>query len=275
LGGLSRGRTCALVALAVLFVATIDCTAGRAEDNPTKFAYEGEVEYCRKTEARPFALNDDKRILCFDGWITSDTDLSVAEGLAPDGLFVVRSFGGSVAKAIALAGLLHDKHARVVVYDYCNSACAKFLFIASDQTFVRRNSLVVFHNVRSGLRDCFQFEAAHDNGRPTLQSSPCPGVPIEAQALYRSVVALQTGFLKDRTTGPGFDPPESTYVRRVLKSMLDETGVYPTNVGWMWNPRNYPPTLKTKVTYEAYPESQEEVDAIAARFRRSKVIFDP
>jgi hypothetical protein len=44
---------------------------------------------------------------------------------------------------------------------------------------------------------------------------------------------------------------------------------------WMWNPRFYKAVFKTKVTYEAYPESQAEVDEIAVRIGYRGVLYDP
>jgi hypothetical protein len=275
LSRLRRCRAYIFALLSVLLIAALEYKSGRAEDvSSAKFAYESEVEYCRKTEAKPIALSDDKRFLCFDGWITPDLDLSLTDGLEQAGLFIVRSFGGSVEKAVTLANLLHDKHARIIVYDYCNSACANYLFIASELTFVRRHSIVVWHNGDSGLRDCFQFETSGGNGPPSLKKSPCPDVPIEAKARHWQVEALSDKFLKERTIASGFDPPESFYVRKILKNLLDATGVFP-DVGWMWNPRYYRNVLKTKVSYEAYPESQDEVDEIVARFHFRRVIYDP
>jgi hypothetical protein len=92
--------------------------------------------------------------------------------------------------------------------------------------------------------------------------------------LYWRVETLSDKFHKERTVAPGFDPPQSFHVRKVLKNMLDATGAYP-DVAWMWNPRFYKNVLKTKVLYEAYPESQDEVDEIAARFHFRRVIYDP
>ncbi|WP_315739073.1 hypothetical protein [Bradyrhizobium sp. SZCCHNR1093] len=40
------------------------------------------------------------------------------------------------------------------------------------------------------------------------------------------------------------------------------------------NPR-YHVFFKTKIIYESYPESQDEVDALAARHRLGRVIHDP
>jgi hypothetical protein len=56
--------------------------------------------------------------------------------------------------------------------------------------------------------------------------------------------------------------------------MFEGTGVLP-DVAWTWNPRYYASALKTKIVYEAYPESQAEVDELAARFRLRRVIYDP
>jgi len=113
------------------------------------------LEYCRGNVTRPIALSDDQSILCFDGWITLGQDFSSVKNLKENGLFVVRSFGGSIITATALADLLHERHAIVVVYDYCNSACANYLFIATDQTVVRKNSIVVWHHMESGF-DAFR-----------------------------------------------------------------------------------------------------------------------
>jgi len=49
-------------------------------------------------------------------------------------------------------------------------------------------------------------------------------------------------------------------------------------VGTACNP-SYAARFKTKIVYEAYPESQEEVDAILRQFlwtyRGARVIYDP
>jgi len=262
--------------LCVLLFASLNYEIGKADDIVAdKFVYERAVEYCRGSVTRPIALNDDKSILCFDGWITPNLDVSLVDNLKQNGFFVVRSFGGSVETGIALADRLRDKHAIVIVYDYCNSACASYLFIATDQTVVRKNSIVVWHHIQSGLSDCFQMRTSGDEGPKSLQRSPCPDVPAEEQVSHWRVKTLSDKFFKERTVPPGFDPPpQSFHVRKVLKRILDATGAYP-DVGWMWNPRFYKNVLKTNVSYEAYPESQAEVDEMVARFHFRRVIYDP
>ncbi len=42
--------------------------------------------------------------------------------------------------------ILRDRHAPVVVYDYCFSACANYPLIASDLTYVLKGSSVLRHN---------------------------------------------------------------------------------------------------------------------------------
>jgi hypothetical protein len=57
--------------------------------------------------------------------------------------------------------------------------------------------------------------------------------------------------------------------------MFEGTGVYP-DVAWTWNPRYYARSLKTKITYEAYPSSQAEVDAMVSKLRLGqRVLYDP
>jgi len=93
------------------------------------------------------------RVLCFDGMIARDLDVSRANGLMQDGLFVVRSSGGNAAPAIELSNLVRDRHATVVIYDHCFSACAVFFFVASYQTYVLKCGLVVWHNPVSPYAD--------------------------------------------------------------------------------------------------------------------------
>jgi len=46
---------------------------------------------------------------------------------------------------------------------------------------------------------------------------------------------------------------------------------------WTWNPRYYAGAIKTKVVYDAYANSQDEVEAIAAAKVpiRVRILYDP
>jgi hypothetical protein len=257
---------------------SLNCVIRDASAASETFAYESAVEYCRGNVTRPIALSDDRRILCFDGDIF-DQDFSLIENLKENGLFVVRSFGGSIDTAIPLAGLLRNRNAIVVVYDYCISACASYLFIATDRTVVRKNSIVAWHHLKRDF-DCFQMKSAGDVGPKSMQRSLCTGTSPREEAIELQVQELHARFYKDRILDPGFgagiEPPQSYHVRRALKNMIDGTGAFPgPDVVWMWNPRFYKNVLKTTISYEAYPESQAEVDEIATRFGLRRVIYDP
>jgi hypothetical protein len=273
----------------VLLFGSLNCESRTASAASEKFVYEDAVEYCRGNVTRPIALSDDQSILCFDGEITSDQDLSSVKNLKENGLFVVRSPGGSAVTAMDLAYLVRDRHAIVVVYDYCISACTAYLFVATDQTAVRKSSIVAWHHAYSdnddGVPECFEMQPSHDGGPKTLQSALCPLASKELRSSYARLGELSRQFFKERSLDPdsfgtGFEWPQSVHVRRALKNMLDATGGFPRAV-WMWNPRFYKDLFKTKVFYEAYPESQAEVDELAARFdfRRQfgfrHVIYDP
>jgi hypothetical protein len=273
-----RRSLCTLVYFCGFLLGSLNCAISYARAASEIFAYESAVEYCRGNVTRPIALSEDRTILCFDGGIFNQ-DFSAIESLKENGLFVVRSPGGSTATAIALAGLLHDKNAIVVVYDYCISACAHYLFIATDHTAVRKNSIVAWHFMHGSGLECAEMKSYGDDWPKRLQVSLCPSVSWELQTLHRKAEALSLRFYTERTLVPrlfglGFDTPQSIHVTKILKSMMNETGALP-DLLWMWNPRFYKAVFKTKVTYEAYPESQAEVDEIAARLGYRRVIYDP
>ena len=83
-------------------------------------------------------------------------------------------------------------------------------------------------------------------------------------------------FYATRIVDPLFQhPPQSFTIRRLLRGMFEGTGSYP-DVAWTWNPRYYAGTLKTKIIYEAYPGSQNEIDALASKFRfPRRILYDP
>jgi hypothetical protein len=261
------------VFLILLFV--FDPRESRAQQETVdERIYHLAAEYCHGTVPRPMALSSDRQILCFDGWVDDSLDLSLARDLANHGLFVVRSFGGSATTAIALAYVLRDRHATVVAYDYCLSACASYLFVASDQTYVLKHALVAWRSSVSGFDDCTSVETPRDEGPRKIKRIPCPDTSPANLAKHKAIMSAVNSFYSDRAVNPLFDPPpDSIYVRRTLINLYEETGVFP-NVLWTLNPRHQA-TFKTKITYEAYPESQEEVDAMAARLQLGRVIYDP
>jgi hypothetical protein len=266
-----------LCCCALLFEA-MNVSITTANASSETFPYEDAVTYCRGNVARPIALGDDQKILCFDGVISPDQDLSSVNDLKTNGLFVVRSFGGDPLRAIALAGLLHDRNA-IVVYDYCFSACAQFVFIATDQTMVRKSSIVAWHFARGY---CDPLQPSKDQGPGELQRSSCADDLPEKIAVQQYLAEVMFLFYSERVVDPKrfermLDPPQSFHVTKALKSLLGDTGSLSEYVAWTWYPRFYKNFLKTEITYEAYPESQAEVDEIAARFgyRAGRVIYDP
>lgn len=264
-------RLFALLVMPVLF----SPGEGHAEQHASdREIYHLAAEYCRGSAPRPMALSSDHRVLCFDGWADDGMDLSLVRDLADHGLFVVRSFGGNVTTAIALSDLLRDRHATVVVYDYCLSACAGFFLIASDQSYVLAGSLVAWRSPVTGFDDCASLIAPRDSGPKKIQRIPCPDISSDHLAKHKAIISAVHRFYSERTVDPQFDPPpQSLHVRRVLANSYEETGVDP-NLAWTLNPRHQS-LFKTKLDYEAYPANQEEVDAMAARLHLGRVIYDP
>jgi len=263
-----------LFAVLALLVLLSPCVS-RGEDRPSDSEiYRLAVDYCRAPVPRPMALSSDQKVLCFDGWIDDGMDLSLARDLREFGLFVVRSLGGHDATAVALAHLLRDRHATVVIYDFCISACANYFFIASDQTYVVADTIVAWHGIAVGSADCASFKTFRDQETERIERVPCPGVPRKEVVEYYQAKSALARFYSERALAPISDvPPQSAYVRRTLKNLYEMKGIYP-NAGWTLNPR-YHAAFKTRIVYEAYPKSQEDVDALAARLQLGKVIYDP
>jgi hypothetical protein len=70
-------------------------------------------------------------------------------------------------------------------------------------------------------------------------------------------------------------PAISLYVEKIVNSIFAETRVY-RDIAWTIQPRFYPHRFKARIVYEAYPESQSEVDDMLAREHWNiRVIYDP
>jgi hypothetical protein len=220
------------------------------------------------------ALDLDQRVLCFDGEIVPDLDISLIDRLQDSGLAVVRSVGGNLLSAIRLAEALLERNATVVVYDYCLSACASFLLVASMKAFVVKNTLVAWHSPVAPYL-CPLLRQAMDGGPRRLDKDVCAHAPAGFRSSYEHYKELHRRFYGLRAIDRTFEaPPQSIIVRRILQNKFGGIGDYPANLMWTWNPRYHAGQIKTQIYYEAYPQSQDEVDALAMRLR-ARVIYDP
>lgn len=240
--------------------------------NVAKANYADALAFCAGSVTRPLALRDDKKVLCLDGLLFHEVEVAPALDIKPDGHFVVRGLGGDAVAMIKLAEILEARRATVVVRDYCFAACASYLLIASAEAIVPKNALVAWTNLKRGSNDCFKFLETNDRGAPRFVAGDCasPLHPPYGDPLYGRKLKFYARRARIE------EPPESVAVRRVLKRRFDETGKYPSEMFWTWNPRYYASALKTKVVYEAYPQSQDEVDALRAQLQlQYPVIYDP
>jgi hypothetical protein len=268
-------RAATLVALSASFLVCGGLETSRAQQ-PDFSVYARAVKFCRGEIKRPTALDLDKRVLCFDGNILSEQDISIANDLEANGLFVVRSFGGGdLVPVVRLADLLRARHATVVVYDYCLLNCASYLLFASAETFVLKDSLVAW-SYSDQPPWCPLLVTPKDEGPKRLDVTPCFDATPEIQSGYEEFWNLSRQFYATRAVDPLIEwPPESFPIRKILRSMFEGTGRFP-HTFWTWNPRYYSAAIKTKVVYEEYPKSQGELDAIGKRMRFSyRLVYDP
>jgi hypothetical protein len=258
--------------LCVLLFVSLIYEIGDASATSEKFAYEDAVEYCRGDVTRPIALNDDRSTLCFDGEVVTGMDLSLVEKLKENGLFVVRSRGGMERTAIEISNALDAKHATVIPYDYCLSACATFFFVAS-RTHVHAKTLVAFHFPDlTPLPDCARIEAIPGSEDKRLVAWPCPNYDNSG---IQDLLEMEARFYEKRVLDRQYgSPPQSVHMRKYLRWRFEQTAKLP-EVLWMWNPRFYKSALKAEISYEGYPASQDEVDALAAKFNLGRIILDP
>jgi len=269
-GSLSRLVARSGFALLCLLIGLGDRTPAQEADYSS---YARAAEYCRGDVARPIALSEDKHVLCLDGAIPQDLSVSIAADLADHGIAIVRSRGGDSERAVQLANMLRDRNAIVVVHDFCLYACASFILLASSEAYVLDGALAAWGVFRRYVDDdCMGFIDADDQAGPFLRSFRCS----EAYGDERLVDRRWNEFYRDRAFAAAFtDPPESRFVRRELMNLYRSTGQFPV-VLWTWNPRYHASAITTKLVYQHYPDSQEEVDAIAKRLGLARrVIYDP
>lgn len=239
-----------------------------------KASYADALAYCRGDVPRPIALRSDKRVLCLDGQIYAAVDFLPVHQLEQGGLFVVRGYGGGIAATIELADDLLAREATVIVNDYCLAICANYLFIGSVKTFVPRDALVAWINHPTGPNNCIQFFETDDRSAPRLQEMPCTFPKIDSSTT--ELIRIKKRFYEGRELSWMEEPPESIAVRRMLKHGFDVTGKYPDDIYWTWNPRYLARATRTKIVYEAYPQSQGEVNVIVKRLNLPNwVIYDP
>lgn len=272
-GFVRSGAKAALVALAL----TMRMNAPRAEE--IDFGpYRAAAEYCAGEFPLRLALSPDRRILCFDGLVHRDQDLSLVNQLQSGGLFVVRSHGGDDVAMMKLADRLRDRDATVVVRGYCLIGCATYFVFASGRTIVLRDGLVAWRPlVVDGF--CVGFRKARDGGLPRFDMGDCSSTSA-TQSLFQTPgqpYDMRDKFMSARRVNREFEePPESAFIRRTLIN-IDQSGTNRlAGLMWTWHPRYQQSSVKTKIVYERYPESQEEVEALAQQLPFDvRVIYDP
>jgi hypothetical protein len=268
-GFVQSGAKAALLVLAL----TMRMDSTRAEE--IDFGpYRAAAEYCAREVVGPLALSQDQRILCFDGRLYADQDLSLVDELQVGGLFVVRSFGGDDVAMMELAERLRGRNATVVVRSYCLLGCASYFVVASGMTIILKDSLVAWGPlVVDGF--CLGLRNALDEGLPRLDIGPC-GKPLLRTP--GPIYEMRLAFMSIRRVNEDFEePPESTFIRRAIRKSIDwKRATETSGLMWTWHPRYQQSSVKTKIVYERYPDSQEEVAALAERLRlRALVIYDP
>lgn len=225
-------------------------------------------EYCSKNPAysadQAGHLSEDGMVLCFDGAIRTYLDLTPMLRMKKNGVFVVRSHGGSIGPALVMADLLWERNATVVVRNFCLSACANAIFVASKSTYVLSHSVVAWHGGPVDCRDPEMAQAVVSLGLPCTDQQDFARTFYEKREVGRRHMVI----------------PPTDYTKRMLHNALrkaaNRDGVNRRGIFWMWHPKNHGDYFKNRITYEAFPETQAAVDAIMIRsYNQAQIIYDP
>jgi hypothetical protein len=246
-----------LVPLGCIAIALATGTAA-AQARPASIA--AAMDHCATTKPnsgeQAGTLNEARTILCFDAGIRHYLDLTPVLRLREGGLAVVRSSGGSLTMAMSIADVLWERNATVVIRDYCLSACANALFVATQQTYVAADTIVAWHG---GPANCADHRAVALLKRIYRECNDYGRTFYEKRGLDRMHMSF----------------PPTNHTQKLVYVALDGA-LEKTSVFWMWHPANHRSYFKNRITYEAYPESQFAVEAIAGRFFRNavRIIYD-
>jgi hypothetical protein len=226
-------------------------------------------------EGAKTVLSEDFSTLSFDGAILADEDIGVVDRLRQDGFFVVRSSGGHVGVAMRLSDKLREKNARVIVYDFCLSACANYVLVASHKTYVTKGAIVAWHGGPPDVScDAAFLAALRERYRERSRSPQQADADCEAAEQRRRT--SRKFFARRAINERHIYDPQTAYTKKYV-DLFRRGGLYKRDAFWMWNPKNHRDRFGSIVEYESYPRSQDEVDALLAqrRWGSHDVIFDP
>ncbi len=221
------------------------------------------AKYCANYD-NSLKLSENGMILCFDGPIRPDLEMDEQfRKLNDHGFFVIRSPGGFFPAAIKIADILLEKNATVIIHDYCLSACANYIFIASEKTHVLKNSIVAWHG---GPSSTYCDRYLHGDRIPMGSSRESVCEALALQIIFFQKREIKNGYV--------FKPP-TPYTKMVFNMVTKGRGDK-SSVFWMWNPKSHGYHFKDRISYEKYPNSQREVDQIIQQFNLgAQVIHDP
>ena len=218
------------------------------------------VRLCAQARSRLSLLNNET-VLCMRGQITSDLDLDQVRKLRNNGHFVVRSSGGTGRVAMQIADILHEKKASVIVYDHCLSACANFLLVAGDRTFVKANTVVAWHSTP---------EMWHCRPEiPQVRQADC-------EAATREYSASRSEFFKKRGIDPFYTYEPPTPRAKEARRILLGSGISERQIFWMWHPNSYKDHFNGRVMFESYPANEADTQRIMQQQNLTfRLIYDP
>jgi hypothetical protein len=149
-----------------------------------------------------------------------------------------------------MADILLAKNARVVIHDYCVSACANALFVASHETHVAAGAIIAWHD------------------RP----EPLKRQASEQEERRRNHTVSYTFYGKRGITDDFTLRPQTPYSRKMLHTMQRDEMFDKRRIFWTWHPDNFRGYFKSKIIFQSIPDQQ----TVEARMRAwgARVVYD-
>jgi hypothetical protein len=211
-------------------------------------------------------LSADNDVLCFDGEIRWDTALSPFHALNRGGTLVVRSPGGLTVLAMQMADILREKSARVVIHDFCISACANALLVATHETHVADGALVAWHGNTYGCAAMPEStkQRANEAMRKSIARFEEVCQDFAPYEFYR-----KRGISSDFTLRP------QTVHGRNMFHILQRRVRNTREIFWTWHPSNFRDYFNSKIVFGSVPD-QATFEAKLQRIGTpTRVIYDP
>lgn len=132
--------------LALLLMNNLQVPQSHSSIQCNKECAQQSIQLCEGLTYEKQPLHRRNNVVCFSGSIDEQTSLSFSKIQLTDGdILVARSGGGWSHEGLKIAQTIEGKNITTVIWDYCLSSCANYVFIPSEWKIAIKGSIIGFH----------------------------------------------------------------------------------------------------------------------------------